>query len=53
MKLAHCPRCLDIVALVQMDGIRVTLQHMRRAHVDHALTHKRNGRPLIHKGRKP
>jgi hypothetical protein len=54
MKLAHCPTCRDFVALLQLDGYpNVTLKHMRRAHVDHALTRKRYRRVLIRKGRKP
>jgi len=54
MKLAHCPVCRDFVALLQLDGFpNVTLKHMRRAHVDHAIMRRRNGRSLLHNGRKP
>jgi hypothetical protein len=49
MKLAHCPTCRDFVTLLQLDGMHVTLKHMRRAHVDHSMP--RTNRRLIHNGR--
>ena len=53
MKLAHCPSCRDMVALLQLDGFpNVTLKHLRRAHVDHGIM-RRHGRALLHNGRKP